>query len=152
MRARRLRLSAVAVLFAMSGVAVADGDGYRWKDGHSFEIYRVSGVERTCEAGARITLEVFGRSISGNVDPDPKSGFNVQAYIDHVDLPEATTGANGKWKKDLHGWVVELSAPQEFHEDYRLQVSLYCATEPSPCSETYGRAAQVTETYHFDVR
>jgi hypothetical protein len=33
-----------------------------------------------------------------------------------------------------------------------LQVHLYCADDTSLCAETYGRAAQVVETFHFDVR
>jgi hypothetical protein len=151
-RVKRRQLTVIAALFAAAGVAVADGHSYPWKNGNSFEIYRVGGVERTFQAGSRITLEVLGRSLSTNVPPDPEYGFHVQASILHVDLSRAVAGANGEWNDGFHGWIVNLAAPQEPRENYRLQVHLYCADDASLCAETYGRAAQVVEIFHFDVR
>jgi hypothetical protein len=150
MRRKRQQLTVITALLAAS--ALAAGNGYPWKNGNSFEIYRVDGVGRTFEARSRITLEVLGRSLSTNVPPDPEYGFHVQASIDHVDLSRSVAGANGEWNDGLRGWVVELAAPQEPRENYRLQVHLYCTKDASLCAETYGRAAQVVETFHFDVR
>ena len=95
-RLNHLQLAVVAALLAASGVVVADGDGYPWKNGNTFEIYRVNGVERTFQPGSRIALEVLGRSLSTNVPPDPEYGFHVQVSIDHADLSRSVAGANGE--------------------------------------------------------
>ena len=151
-RAKCRQLTVIAALVTVWGIAAADDQGFRWKDGNSFEISRVIGVKRSYQAGARIRLKVFGRSLSTDVAPDPKNGFNVQGYVDRLDPARAAVGANGEWKDGLDGWTVDLPAPQERGENYRLQVFLYCADDASLCAETYGRAAQVVETFHFDVR
>jgi hypothetical protein len=149
---KHIQLAIIAALYIASGGSVAAGDGYPWKNGDSFEIDYVGGTEHTFEPGARIELEVLGRSLSTNVPPDPEYGFHVQVSIDHPDLSRSVTGANGEWDEGLRGWFVTLAAPQEPLESYRLRVSLYCADDSSACAETYGRAAQVSETSYFDVR
>ena len=150
---RRLcQLMLTAALLAGPTRGAADDEGYPWKNGNSFEIYRVDGAEPSFQPGARITLEVLGRSLATNVTPDPEHGFHVQASIDREDLARSVAGANGKWNDALGGWLVELIAPQEPRENYRLQVFLYCGDDMSPCAETYGRAAQVVETFYFEVR
>ena len=150
-RLNRRHSPVIAALLAAWGLTAGGGKEYPWKDGNKFEIHRVNGVERTCEAGSRITLEVFGRSVSTNVEPEPKSGFHVQASIDHEEDTKSRAGANGEWNEELNGWVVELVAPEKSRNHYRLQVFLYCADDTSECARTYGRAAQAVETFHFDV-
>jgi hypothetical protein len=152
MRRKRRLLTVVTAVLVASSVAVPVSSEYPWKNGNSFEIYRVDGVERAFEAGSQINLEVIGRSLSSNVAIDPESGFHVQAAISHADLSRSVAGANAEWNEGLRGWTVELVTPAEPRENYRLQVHVYCAKDDSPCAETFGRAAQVTETFHFDVR
>ena len=150
MRLNIRQLVSVAGLIATFGVAVADGDSYPWKSVSRFEIDNVEGIEYSYTAGVPIKLEVVGSASLSSVIPDPKSGFHVQASIDKEDLSRSVAGANGEWKDDLQGWVVELPGVEESR--YRLQVSLYCADDASICAQTYGRAAQVTETFYIDVR
>ena len=148
-----MRKRGVDFLFVVAALALAAASNadYPWKNGDSFEIYRVDGVARTFDAEVRISLEVFGRSLDTNVAPDPESGFNVQAYIDHADVGRTVSAGNGQWDPSLRGWRVELTAPAQPRDQYRLQVSLYCGRDESLCAETYGRAAQVTSTFRFDV-
>ena len=113
---------------------------------------RRSGVESVYATGQSISLEVQGRAVSTHVPPDPEPGFHVQAYIGHEDSSSSLSGANEQYDPRLRGWTVTLEAPLEFKEGYRLQVSLYCGVDESPCAETYGRAAQATETFRFGVR
>jgi hypothetical protein len=148
----RDQLVAIASILAVSGLAVAGEYDYPWKDGNSFEIHHVDGVEYSYAPEARITLEVVGRALGTNVPPDPEYGFHVQATIDHPDLTRAISGGNGVWDPGLRGWKIEMKAPQELRDEYRLLVSLYCGQDESECAETYGRAAQVMEKFEFDVR
>ena len=149
-----MRVLLVVVTGVLSSILAvgAGGKDYPWKDGNSFEIYYVSGVESAYSPGQSISLEVQGRAVSTHVPPDPGHGFHVQAYIDHEDSSTSLAGANGEYNPRLRGWTVILEAPLEFKESYRLQVSLYCGVDDSLCADTYGRAAQATETFYFGVR
>ena len=148
-----MRKRVVALLFVGAALvlAAASNANYPWKNSDSFEIDRVDGVERIFESEAPISLEVFGRSTDRNVAPDPEFGFHVQAYIDHADVGRSISAGNGQWDPNLRGWRVELTAPAQPRDQYRLQVALYCGRDESLCAETYGRAAQVTSTFRFDV-
>ena len=125
---------------------------YPWKGGKSFEIYHVGGVDSVFLPGGSISLDVEGRALATHVSPEPENGFHVQAYIDHEDLSRSLAGGNGEWDDGLRGWRVELKAPTELRDHYRLRVSLYCGYDESACAETYGRAAQTSKTFYFDVR
>jgi len=142
---------AIALQICLAVSAVADPVTYPFKNGRSFEIYSVDRVESTYSPGEQISLEVSGRSLSTNVPIEPESGFHVQVAIDSADLTHSEGRANGKYDEAARGWLADLHAPDAPGE-YRLMVFLYCSRDESPCAETFGRAAQVTETFYFEVR
>ena len=148
----RVFLQVLILVLAATLEVAAERPDYPWKDGTSFEIYHVGGVDWVYSPGQTIALEVEGRALSTNVPPDPEHGFNVQAYIDHEDSSKSLAGANGEYDEALRGWRVELEAPREQKEKYRLQVSLYCSSDDCLCAKTYGRAAQVMKTFYFEIR
>ena len=145
-------LAVLTIVLSLTFAVAAEPERYPWKNGNSFEIYYVDGAESAYSPGQSISLEVQGRALSTHVAPDPEYGFHVQAYIDHEDGSRSLAGANGKYDQRLRGWRVILEAPQETKEGYRLRVSLYCGVDDSLCADTYGRAAQTTKTFHFEIR
>lgn len=142
---------ALALTICAAVPALADPVTYPFKDGRSFEIYSVDRVESTYSPGEQISLEVSGRSLSTNVPIEPESGFHVQVAIDSADLTHPEGRANGEYDEAARAWLADLHAPDTPGE-YRLTVFLYCSRDESLCAETFGRAAQVTETFHFEVR
>jgi hypothetical protein len=145
-------LAVLSVVLSVSFAVAAEPEHYPWKHGNSFEIYYVEGAESVYFPGEAISLEVQGRALSTHVSPDPEHGFHVQASIDHQDASKSFAGANGDYDPHLRGWRVALEAPQEVKDRYRLRVSLYCGVDESLCADTYGRAAQTTKVFYFDVR
>ena len=148
----RIFLKVLTIVLPATLAVAAEHDGYPWKEGNSFEIYHVGGIDSVYSPGQSLLLEVEGRALSTNVPPDPEHGFHVQAYITHEHSSKSLAGANGEYEQGLGGWRVTLEAPRELNEGYRLQVSLYCASDDSLCARTYGRAAQVTKTFYFEIR
>lgn len=148
----RAFLKVLTIVLAATLAWAAEREGYPWKDGKTFEIYYVGGIDSVYSPGQSIRLEVEGRALSTNVPPDPEHGFHVQASIDHEDSSKSLAGANGEYDEGLGGWRVTLEAPRELKQGYRLQASLYCGLDESLCAETYGRAAQVTKTFYFEIR
>ena len=124
---------------------------YPWKTLPPFEISFIDGYLTTYAAGEQIVFYVEGKSPS-RVEAEPRSGFNVQAYIVDKTATRNYAGANGEYDEKKGAWLIRLTAPKDNTKPYELSVSLYCGKDESPCAEIYGRAAQTSKTFNLQVQ
>lgn len=121
-----------------------------WKTSQHFEIANIDGYNEVYNPEEQIAFYVEGRSPE-RIDPEPKSGFNVQASITNENNVRLA-GGNGEYNEEKRAWLVTLTAPKASGSDYHLNISFYCAAENSPCEEVYGRASTVFKTLPLVIR
>ena len=126
------------------------GFEYPWKTLPPFEISYIVGYQEVYDADEQIMFYVQGNSF--RTETEPQNGFNVQANIDDPAEQRSVSGSYGEYDEGRRAWLIKLKAPRENTKSYKLSISLYCASDVSPCAEIYGRAAQISKTYPLQVR
>ena len=110
----------------------------------------IDGYNEVYNPGEQITFYVEGRS-PVQIDPDSKSGFNVQVYITN-EKDDILSGTNGEFDEEKRAWQVKVTAPKGSASDYKMIISFYCGAEKSPCTDIYGRASTVSKTLPLVIR
>lgn len=128
----------------------AAGFEYPWKTLPPFEISYIVGYQEVYDADEQIMFYVQGNSF--RTETEPQNGFNVQSNIDAPAEQRSVSGSYGEYDEGRRAWLIKLKAPKDNTKSYKLSVSLYCASDVSPCAEIYGVAAQISKTYSLQVR
>lgn len=153
MKTLSLGFFALMVVTSLSVTAAAAPRNYEytgWKTSQHFEIANIDGYNEVYNPEEQIVFYVEGRS-PDRIDPEPKSGFNVQASITNENNVRLV-GGNGEYNEEKRAWLVTFTAPKASGSDYHMTISFYCAAENSPCEEVYGRASTVFKTLPLVIR
>jgi hypothetical protein len=67
-------------------------------------------------------------------------------------LLHADSQAKVQFDDDRRSWQINLNAPKDISQEYKLVVNLFCKTKESPCAKTYGFETQVDKIIPIQVR
>ena len=121
-----------------------------WKTPQHFEISSVYDYQEEYDAAQPIAFYVEGKS--DKIDLGQSTGFTIQARIDEFPRTKPLSFANGKYDPEKRAWQLTFTAPKDNTKKYEIHILLYCGRDNSPCSDTYGRAAQVEKILPLTVR
>lgn len=123
--------------------------GTAWKTYDRYEFSTFDGLKDVYQAGEPIVFYVEGKS--GLLDVNEGNGFSVIATLIEVSRNHGNR-AEVRYDQDIHAWQIRLTAPKDITKEYKLVVNLFCKTNESPCSTTYGFETQVDKIIPIQFR